>query len=297
MGVLRRKPRPTLGPREPEPGTTAPQPRRQPGPRWPERGHCLSAPPAPWARRTSRTSPAIPLPSAHSLHSWQQQCHSPRPRTSPVGDHSSLVRIPPPPAHESLSAYSGGHRASTSSLRPEDAPACRLPRGRTEDSDTSISIPSVDHEELSAFSGFSISQSKENLMPSTAATRRSPVRQSQALHRGGRVGHGLGPLHFARAPTALSATGEGPFGDMGWAGPREVRPPASLPLTPGLLVSRQMLWGPFLEQGSRGACAGWWTGGLPQSLALKVGRNSFSSKGQPGWPCPLGGLCRPLVRA
>ncbi|KAB0404627.1 hypothetical protein E2I00_017074, partial [Balaenoptera physalus] len=37
--------------------------------------------------------------------------------TSPVGDHGSLVRIPPPPAHErSLSAYSGGHRASTEFL-------------------------------------------------------------------------------------------------------------------------------------------------------------------------------------
>ncbi|KAM3622395.1 uncharacterized protein V6R79_024224 [Siganus canaliculatus] len=90
---------------------------------------------------------------------------------SPVGD-GSLVRLPPPPAGE----RHGGNRSSRHSTG-ERGGAERSERGREEpsggggggeevkpDSDTSISIPSVDHEELErSFSGFSISQSRENL--------------------------------------------------------------------------------------------------------------------------------------
>ncbi|ERE70691.1 potassium voltage-gated channel subfamily KQT member 2-like protein [Cricetulus griseus] len=113
-------------------------------------------------QRNYAAPPAMP-PTQCPSTSWQQS-HQ-RHGTSPVGDHGSLVRIPPPPAHErSLSAYGGGNRASTEFLRLEGAPACRPPEGALRDSDTSISIPSVDHEELErSFSGFSISQSKENL--------------------------------------------------------------------------------------------------------------------------------------
>ncbi|XP_043409404.1 potassium voltage-gated channel subfamily KQT member 2 isoform X17 [Prionailurus bengalensis] len=147
--------------------------------------------------------------------SWQQQCH---PRqghgTSPVGDHGSLVRIPPPPAHErSLSACSGGNRASTEFLRHEAA---------LRDSDTSISIPSVDHEELErSFSGFSISQSKENLdglhscyaAAAPCATVRPYIAEGESDTDS--------DLCTPCGPPPRSATGEGPFGDVGWAGPRK----------------------------------------------------------------------------
>ncbi|XP_029358032.1 potassium voltage-gated channel subfamily KQT member 2 [Echeneis naucrates] len=90
---------------------------------------------------------------------------------SPVGD-GSLVRLPPPPAGE----RHGGNRSSRHSTG-ERGGAERQERGGGGtngageggeevklDSDTSISIPSVDHEELErSFSGFSISQSRENL--------------------------------------------------------------------------------------------------------------------------------------
>uniref|UniRef100_A0A452E7M4 Potassium voltage-gated channel subfamily Q member 2 n=1 Tax=Capra hircus TaxID=9925 RepID=A0A452E7M4_CAPHI len=167
-----------------------------------------------------------PAPSAQCppSTSWQQQCH-PRPGhgTSPVGDHSSLVRIPPPPAHErSLSAYSGGHRASTEFLRPEDAPACRPHEGALRDSDTSISIPSVDHEELErSFSGFSISQSKENLdaLNSCYAAVAPCAKVRPYIAEG--ESDTDSDLCTPCGPPPRSATGEGPFGDMGWAGPRK----------------------------------------------------------------------------
>lgn len=89
---------------------------------------------------------------------------------SPVGD-GSLVRLPPPPAGE----RHGGNRSHRHSSG-ERAAADRAERAREAadgtgggeeakpDSDASISIPSVDHEELErSFSGFSISQSRENL--------------------------------------------------------------------------------------------------------------------------------------
>ncbi|XP_047438894.1 potassium voltage-gated channel subfamily KQT member 2 isoform X2 [Mugil cephalus] len=92
---------------------------------------------------------------------------------SPIGD-GSLVRLPPPPPGE----RHGGNRSNRHSTgeRPErgggaggagDGGSSETGGGGEEvkpDSDTSISIPSVDHEELErSFSGFSISQSRENL--------------------------------------------------------------------------------------------------------------------------------------
>ncbi|XP_043978089.1 potassium voltage-gated channel subfamily KQT member 2 isoform X2 [Gambusia affinis] len=82
---------------------------------------------------------------------------------SPVGD-ASLVRLPPPPAGERHggnrpSRHSAGDRAGPDRAGPE-----RNGDEAKPDSDTSVSIPSVDHEELErSFSGFSISQSRENL--------------------------------------------------------------------------------------------------------------------------------------
>ncbi|XP_025326469.1 potassium voltage-gated channel subfamily KQT member 2 isoform X14 [Vulpes vulpes] len=159
--------------------------------------------------------PAGPPAQCPPSTSWQQQCH---PRqghgTSPVGDPGSLVRIPPPPAHErSLSAYGGGHRASTEFLRPE---------GALRDSDTSISIPSVDHEELErSFSGFSISQSKENLdaLNSCYAAVAPCAKVRPYIAEG--ESDTDSDLCTPCGPPPRSATGEGPFGDVGWAGPRK----------------------------------------------------------------------------
>ncbi|XP_041638842.1 potassium voltage-gated channel subfamily KQT member 2-like isoform X2 [Cheilinus undulatus] len=88
---------------------------------------------------------------------------------SPVGD-GSLVRLPPPPAGE----RHGGNRSNRHSTGDrggsekggEGANGTAGGGGEEAkpDSETSISIPSVDHEELErSFSGFSISQSRENL--------------------------------------------------------------------------------------------------------------------------------------
>uniref|UniRef100_A0A8C9THU2 Potassium voltage-gated channel subfamily Q member 2 n=1 Tax=Scleropages formosus TaxID=113540 RepID=A0A8C9THU2_SCLFO len=110
-----------------------------------------------------------PLPTAVAPHghcppstSWHQhpisECHQRSLGSSPVGD-PSLVRIPPPPAHD---RSSGGHNASTRGSAPEDGR--QQQDSALRESDTSLSIPSVDHEELErSFSGFSISQSRENL--------------------------------------------------------------------------------------------------------------------------------------
>ncbi|XP_036862407.1 potassium voltage-gated channel subfamily KQT member 2 isoform X28 [Manis javanica] len=157
-------------------------------------------------------APPAPCPPSTS---WQQACH---PRqghgASPVGDHGPLVRIPPPPAHErSLSACSGGHRASTEFLRHE---------GALRDSDTSISIPSVDHEELErSFSGFSISQSKENLdaLNSCYAAVAPCAKVRPYIAEG--ESDTDSDLCTPCGPPPRSATGEGPFGDVGWAAPRK----------------------------------------------------------------------------
>ncbi|XP_021110904.1 potassium voltage-gated channel subfamily KQT member 2 isoform X1 [Heterocephalus glaber] len=173
-------------------------------------------------QRNFSAPPTVPPAQCPPSTSWQQQGHQ-RHGTSPVGDHSSLVRIPPPPAHErSLSAYSGANRASTEFLRLEDTPACRPHEGIPRDSDTSISIPSVDHEELErSFSGFSISQSKENLDAlSGCYAAVAPCAKVRPYIAEGESDTDS-DLCTPCGPPPRSATGEGPFGDMGWAGPRK----------------------------------------------------------------------------
>uniref|UniRef100_A0A8D3A218 Potassium voltage-gated channel subfamily KQT member 2-like n=1 Tax=Scophthalmus maximus TaxID=52904 RepID=A0A8D3A218_SCOMX len=111
-------------------------------------------------------------PTCPPSTSWQplssQLPHTP----SPVGD-GSLVRLPPPPAGERHSGnrsnrQSTGERGlAERAERGGDWGGAGAGEGGEEvklDSDASISIPSVDHEELErSFSGFSISQSRENL--------------------------------------------------------------------------------------------------------------------------------------
>ncbi|NXM55769.1 KCNQ2 protein, partial [Illadopsis cleaveri] len=163
----------------------------------------FSAPPAP-----SNTCP----PST----SCQRQSHG----SSPIGDPGSLVRIPPPPSHErSLSAYSGGHRASAEYLRNEDI-TTKHHESAMRDSDTSISIPSVDHEELErSFSGFSISQSKENLDILNNGCYAAVAKIRPYIAEG--ESDTDSDLCTPCGPPPRSATGEGPFSDMGWSTPRQ----------------------------------------------------------------------------
>ncbi|TSN76598.1 Potassium voltage-gated channel subfamily KQT member 2 [Bagarius yarrelli] len=131
---------------------------------------------------------------------------------SPGTDDPSLYRIPPPPAHES---GEGGRQRRHRRTRPNTGA----------DSDTSLSIPSVDHEELDcSFSGFSISQAREEeFLP--------PV--NIGLFGGGRgmafctrirpyLAEGESDtdseLYTPGAPSPLSFAGEVPFGDRGWPG-------------------------------------------------------------------------------
>lgn len=151
----------------------------------------------------------------HALPGPPQCCRG----TSPVGD-TSLVRIPPPPTHErSSSGHNGSNRGSRGSAVEEVKPGAVSQQQAGADSDTSISIPSVDHEELErSFSGFSISQSKENLdflnnAYFTGVTRCSKVRPYIA------EGESDTDSELC-APSPHSATGEGAYSDRGWSGPK-----------------------------------------------------------------------------
>nr|XP_009932261.1 PREDICTED: LOW QUALITY PROTEIN: potassium voltage-gated channel subfamily KQT member 2 [Opisthocomus hoazin] len=167
----------------------------------------FSAPPAP-------TNTCPPSTSCQQ-QVYQRQSHG----SSPVGDPGSLVRIPPPPSHErSLSAYSGGHRASSEYLRNEDI-TTKHHESAMRDSDTSISIPSVDHEELErSFSGFSISQSKENLDILNNGCYAAVAKIRPYIAEG--ESDTDSDLCTPCGPPPRSATGEGPFSDMGWSAPR-----------------------------------------------------------------------------
>ncbi|XP_039419324.1 potassium voltage-gated channel subfamily KQT member 2 isoform X16 [Corvus cornix cornix] len=162
------------------------------------------------------SAPPAPSNACPPSTSCQRQSHG----SSPVGDPGSLVRIPPPPSHErSLSAYSGGHRASAEYLRNEDI-TTKHHESAMRDSDTSISIPSVDHEELErSFSGFSISQSKENLDILNNGCYAAVAKIRPYIAEG--ESDTDSDLCTPCGPPPRSATGEGPFSDMGWSTPRQ----------------------------------------------------------------------------
>lgn len=87
---------------------------------------------------------------------------------SPIGD-GALVRLPPPPAGERHTGNRSNRHSTGEHVGPERLEKVRNRSSGTgeavkPDSNASVSIPSVDHEELErSFSGFSISQSRENL--------------------------------------------------------------------------------------------------------------------------------------
>ncbi|NWS95095.1 KCNQ2 protein, partial [Mionectes macconnelli] len=160
------------------------------------------------------SAPPAPANACPPSTSCQRQSHG----SSPVGDPGSLVRIPPPPSHE-RSLYSGGHRASAEYLRNEDI-TTKHHESAMRDSDTSISIPSVDHEELErSFSGFSISQSKENLDILNNGCYAAVAKIRPYIAEG--ESDTDSDLCTPCGPPPRSATGEGPFSDMGWSAPRQ----------------------------------------------------------------------------
>ncbi|XP_067269836.1 potassium voltage-gated channel, KQT-like subfamily, member 2a isoform X5 [Pseudorasbora parva] len=132
---------------------------------------------------------------------------------SPIGtDDPSLYRLPPPPFHEI-----GDSSRSRRSRRP-------IQQQGAVESDTSLSIPSVDHEELDrSFSGFSISQAREEdyvrpvglgLFGGGAGNLRTRLRPYLAEGESDTDSD----LYTPGAPSPLSFTGEGPFGDRMWSG-------------------------------------------------------------------------------
>ncbi|XP_010791755.1 potassium voltage-gated channel subfamily KQT member 2-like [Notothenia coriiceps] len=176
--------------------------------------------------------------------SWQHQLQHPLSQPawnssvanspSPVGgsrDHSpNLFRLPPPPApvHERGSSGPGSRESDSQSRRRHRRPRCQRDAAAVE-SDTSLSIPSVDHEELErSFSGFSISQAKEdffgptfftgsgggaNAAPEAAAAPSICARVRPFIAEG--ESDTDSDLY---APSPLSFTGEVSCGERGWPG-------------------------------------------------------------------------------
>ncbi|KAK5863167.1 hypothetical protein PBY51_000217 [Eleginops maclovinus] len=176
--------------------------------------------------------------------SWQHQLQHPLSQPawnssvanspSPVGgsgDHSpNLFRLPPPPApvHDRSSSGPGSKESGSQSRRRHRRQRCQQDATAVE-SDTSLSIPSVDHEELErSFSGFSISQAKEDFFgpsfftgsgggataaPEAAAAPSICVRVRPFIAEG--ESDTDSDLY---APSPLSFTGEVSCGERGWPG-------------------------------------------------------------------------------
>ncbi|XP_051915708.1 potassium voltage-gated channel, KQT-like subfamily, member 2a isoform X3 [Hippocampus zosterae] len=174
--------------------------------------------------------------------SWQHQLQHPVSQPawnssvantpSPVGgsDSPRLFRLPPPPAppHDRSSQESGSlsrRRHRRPRRRPQDA--------TNAGSDTSLSIPSVDHEELErSFSGFSISQAKEDFFGasffpgsgggggggSTAGTEAGAPAPLCAKLRPFLAEGESDTDSDLYAPSPLSFSGEASCGEKGWPG-------------------------------------------------------------------------------
>ncbi|KAL7398458.1 hypothetical protein ABVT39_010282 [Epinephelus coioides] len=177
--------------------------------------------------------------------SWQHQLQHPLSQPawnssvantpSPVGgngDHSpTLFRLPPPPApvHDRSSSGQGGSgRDSSQSRRRHRRQRCQQDATAVE-SDTSLSIPSVDHEELErSFSGFSISQAKEDFFGPSFFTGSGGVAGAGTEATAGHslcarvrpfIAEGESDTDSdLYAPSPLSFTGEVASGDRAWPG-------------------------------------------------------------------------------
>lgn len=174
--------------------------------------------------------------------SWQHQLQHPLSQPawnssvantpSPVGGDQSptLFRLPPPPARVHDRSSTSGRDSSSQGRRRHRRQTCQQDATAVE-SDTSLSIPSVDHEELErSFSGFSISQAKEDFFgPSFftgsgggAGTATEPG-PGQTLNPRVRpfIAEGESDTDSdLYAPSPLSFTGELSGGERPWPGPK-----------------------------------------------------------------------------
>ncbi|KAM4610651.1 potassium voltage-gated channel subfamily KQT member 2-like [Polymixia lowei] len=173
--------------------------------------------------------------------SWQHQLQHPLSQPawnssfantpSPVGGTGerspTLFRLPPPPAPVHERSSSGSRRDSAShSRRRHRRQKCQQEATAVE-SDTSLSIPSVDHEELErSFSGFSISQAKEDFFGPTffpghgggsGAGTDAGAGQSLCARVRPFIAEGESDTDSELyAPSPLSFTGESSCGERGW---------------------------------------------------------------------------------
>lgn len=146
---------------------------------------------------------------------------------SPVlTDDPSLYRIPPPPSQDT--SESSRQRKHHRRPRPQNSGhiSAAAAVSAAVESDTSLSIPSVDHEELErSFSGFSISQAREDdyppqpsgmgMMGNVGGTFRARLRPYLAEGESDTDSELYTP--GAPSPSPLS-WGEGQFGERGWMG-------------------------------------------------------------------------------
>uniref|UniRef100_A0A8C5DZ32 Potassium voltage-gated channel subfamily KQT member 2-like n=1 Tax=Gouania willdenowi TaxID=441366 RepID=A0A8C5DZ32_GOUWI len=177
--------------------------------------------------KISRSATGTPSGSnGRPSSSWQHQLQNPISQPawgssvantpSPVGgsgEHSpTIFRLPPPPApaHDHSSSCQVGSRRDRCSQgrRRHRRQRCNQEATAAE-SDTSVSIPSVDHEELDrSFSGFSISQAKEDFLGPSFFTGVRPF-----------IAEGESDTDSdLYAPSPLSFTGEVSCGERGWPG-------------------------------------------------------------------------------
>uniref|UniRef100_A0A3P9P9G4 Potassium voltage-gated channel, KQT-like subfamily, member 2a n=1 Tax=Poecilia reticulata TaxID=8081 RepID=A0A3P9P9G4_POERE len=148
-----------------------------------------------------------------------------------VGDQSPTVfRLPPPPAsthdRSSSGACRSGRESSSQGRWRHRRHRCQHDATAVE-SDTSFSIPSVDHEELErSFSGFSISQAKEDFFGPSFFAGSGGGSGAAAEAVGGRstavrpfIAEGESDTDSdLYAPSPLSFTGEASCGERGWPG-------------------------------------------------------------------------------
>ncbi|XP_070766108.1 potassium voltage-gated channel subfamily KQT member 2-like isoform X2 [Enoplosus armatus] len=174
--------------------------------------------------------------------SWQHQLQHPLSQPawnssvgntpSPVGNSPTLFRLPPPPAlvHDRSSSGPGGSGRESGSQNRRRHRRQRCQQDTTAmESDTSLSIPSVDHEELErSFSGFSISQAKEDFFgPSFFIGSGGGPGTGTEAAAGTSICAKVRPFIAEEesdtdsdlyAPSPLSFTGEVSSGERAWSG-------------------------------------------------------------------------------
>uniref|UniRef100_A0A8C4Z547 Potassium voltage-gated channel, KQT-like subfamily, member 2a n=1 Tax=Gadus morhua TaxID=8049 RepID=A0A8C4Z547_GADMO len=187
----------------------------------------------PLGGQSANGSLGTPSISHRPTTSWQHQLQHPLAQPawgssmantpSPVGGSGeqspTLYRLPPPPASTHDRSVSSAHTAGSRRRH-------RRPRGPQEqpvavaESDTSVSIPSVDHEELErSFSGFSISQAKEDFFGPSFYARRDAGGATRCAKVRPFLAEGESDTDSELyAPSPQAYTPDGAYLERGWPG-------------------------------------------------------------------------------